>query len=153
MNAQSDRLRRVAQRSLVVLAVLFASCATLPPPAAKTPEHAFATPQATALGKQVLAAAPAPDASGFRMLQAGEDAFAALSMLIERAQHTLDLQYYIVRDEASARKLLRRVYSAAARGVKVRILVDDLNTAGEEDVLLCLASQGGIEVRLYNPFP
>src|SRR5262252_420644 len=138
---------------LVVTLVLFAGCASLPPPPAKTPEHAFAAPQTTALGKKVLAAEPAADVSGFRMLQAGADAFAALQALIDGAQHSLDLQYYLVRDDGSTRVLLRRIYAAGERGVKVRVLVDDLNTAGEEDTLLCLANQRGIEVRLYNPFP
>jgi putative cardiolipin synthase len=133
--------------------VLLASCASLPPPTNKIPEHAFTGVAATSLGKQAAAAAPTPDASGFRMLQAGEDAFGALNVLIDRARHSLDLQYYLVRDEVSARKLLRQVHAAAGRGVKVRLLVDDLNTAGEEDMLLCLAQQRGIEIRLYNPFP
>src|ERR1700752_4912368 len=115
--------RHAAQLSLVLLA----SCATLPPPSAKTPERAFGASQSTSLGKRGLAAAPTPDASGFRILQAGEDAFAALSVLIDRAQYSLDLQYYLVRDDVSARKLLRQVHAAAARGVKVRFLVDDLN--------------------------
>jgi len=144
-------LRRVA----ATLSIVFiAGCASLPAPVARPAEHALAAPQATAWGKNVLSMAPAPDASGFRVLLAGEDAFGALNALIDGAQDSLDLQYYLVRDEISARNLLRRVYTAAAsRGVKVRLLVDDLNTAGEEDLLLCLADQRGIEVRLYNPFP
>jgi phosphatidylserine/phosphatidylglycerophosphate/cardiolipin synthase-like enzyme len=141
------------QVSLVLSVVLSAGCATLPPPSPKVPEHAFNAPQVTSLGKQVQSTAPAPTASGFRVLQSGEDAFGALNALIGLAQRSLDLQYYIVRDEISARKLLHGVYAAAQRGVKVRLLVDDLNTAGEEDVLLCLANQRDIEVRLYNPFP
>lgn len=155
MSGRPDRMRDRVQRGLVVLGLmLLASCATLPPPAAKVPEHALATPRVTYSGKQVLAAAPTPEASGFRLLEAGEDAFSALDVLIDGARQSLDLQYYIIRDDGSARKLLRRVYAAAAdRGVKVRILVDDLNTAGQEDILLCMAHQRGIEVRLYNPFP
>ena len=154
MNPTRSYARRCTRRVPVLLSfVLLAACASLPPPAAKVPARAFTAQQATSVGKQVLAAAPSPDESGFRLLQAGEDAFGALKALIDRAQYSLDLQYYLVRDDASARKLLRRVYAAAERGVKVRILVDDLNTAGEEDILLCLAKQRGTEVRLYNPFP
>jgi phosphatidylserine/phosphatidylglycerophosphate/cardiolipin synthase-like enzyme len=140
-------------RTALLSVVLLAGCATLPPPTHKVPEHAFTGVPAPSLRKQATAAPLKSDASGFRLLQAGEDAFGALSVLIEHAQHSLDLQYYLVRDEVSARKLLRQVHAAAARGVKVRFLVDDLNTAGEEDMLLCLAQQSGIEVRLYNPFP
>lgn len=130
-----------------------AGCASLPPPVDKPPVRAFSEPQATPLGRQVAAAAPGPSVSGFRMLLAGEDAFGALAVLVDRAQRSLDLQYYIVRDEESSRVLLRRVFAAAERGVRVRVLVDDLNTSGEEDLLLCLERHANIEVRLYNPFP
>jgi len=154
MNRTRSYARRSVRRVAGLLSLVFlAACATLPPPSAKIPERAFTAPQATPSGKQVLATAPRPDDSGFRLLQAGEDAFGALKALIDRAQYSLDLQYYLVRDDASARRLLRRVYASAERGVKVRILVDDLNTAGEEDILLCMARQRGTEVRLYNPFP
>src|SRR5262245_19525166 len=118
-------MRPFEHARVVVALVLLAGCASLPPPPAKAPEHAFAAPQTTALGKKVLAAEPANEVSGFRMLQAGADAFAALQALIDGAQHSLDLQYYLVRDEPSTRVLLRRIYAAAERGVKVRMLVDD----------------------------
>src|SRR5262249_29772174 len=137
---------QLAIHALLPLALLASpGCASLPPPVARQAEHALADPQDTALGENVLAVAPTPDASGFRVLQAGEDAFVALGVLIDRAQQTLDLQYYLVRDEESSRTLLARVYKAAAeRHVKVRLLVDDLNTASEEDLLLCVANQSGI---------
>ncbi len=138
---------------LLALWVFVAGCASLPAPTAKTVEHAFTAPETTVLGKAAVNAAPRPGVSGFRLLESGEDAFAALTALIDRAQRSLDLQYYLVRDDVSARKLLHSVSAAAARGVHVRLLVDDFNTVGEEDALLCLARQPHIEVRLYNPFP
>jgi cardiolipin synthase C len=134
--------------------VTAAGCASLPAPVVRQPEHAIGDPQSTAWGKKVQAAEPEPGVSGFRLLEAGADAFAALGTLIDRAQRSLDLQYYLVRDEVSSRNLLQRVYIAAAqRHVRARLLIDDFNTAGEEDLLLCLARVPGIEVRLYNPFP
>jgi cardiolipin synthase C len=133
--------------------VVLASCATLPAPIARAPEVAFAAPDTTALGKMATTGAHAGDVSGFRLLESGDDAFAALVGLVERAQRSLDLEYYLVRDDLSSRRLLREVAAAAARGVKVRLLVDDFNTAGEEDVLLCVAKQANVEVQLYNPFP
>src|SRR4029453_6342839 len=99
-----------SRTALMLSVVLLASCASLPPPTNKIPEHAFTGVAATSLRKQSAATPPTPDASGFRMLQAGEDAFGALNVLIDRAQHSLDLQYYLVRDEVSARKLLRQVH-------------------------------------------
>jgi putative cardiolipin synthase len=146
--------RRYACVAALSLALVGGSCASLPPPPAKVPEYAAATGQpAYNRSRPVLGNATAPEVSGFRLLEAGEDAYAALGALIDGARRSLDLQYYLIRDDASGRELLRRVHRAADRGVRVRILVDDLNTAGEEDLLLCMARQRGSKVRLYNPLP
>ncbi|HQY29073.1 MAG TPA: phospholipase D family protein [Burkholderiaceae bacterium] len=129
------------------------ACASLPPPPDKPVTNAWAQPGATALGTMSAAAAPNARHSGFRLLESGEDAFAALVSLADRAQRTLDLQYYLMHDDASTRTLLRRVHAAAERGVRVRVLLDDLNTSGADDALLCLTAHPNIELRLYNPFP
>ena len=132
---------------------LCAACASLPPPPPKPVSQAWAQPEATALGTLAAAAAPNLRFSGFRLLASGEDALAALAALADHAQRTLDLQYYLMRDDASTRALLRHVHAAAQRGVRVRVLLDDLNTAGADDALLCLTRHANIELRLYNPFP
>ena len=49
--------------------------------------------------------------------------------------------------------LLHHVRLAAARGVRVRMLVDDLNTAGEDRRFMHLSEHANIEVRVFNPFP
>lgn len=141
-------------RSVAWAAVaLCAACASLPPPPPKPVSQAWAQPEATELGTLAAAAAPNLRFSGFRLLASGEDALAALAALADHAQRTLDLQYYLMRDDASTRALLRHVYAAAQRGVRVRVLLDDLNTAGADDALLCLTRHPNIELRLYNPFP
>ncbi len=145
--------RATRAAALAAACALLASCATLPPPPAKTATHALADPEATALGALVAAAAPDPRRSGFRLLVSGEDAYAALHALAGHAQRTLDLQYYLMHDEASTRALLERVRAAAARGVRVRLLLDDMHTSGADDALRCLARHPNIELRLYNPFP
>lgn len=143
-----------AGRCLAWVAVtLCAACASLPPPPAKPVTHAWPQPEATELGALAAAAAPNLRFSGFRLLASGEDALAALAALADHAQRTLDLQYYLMRDDASTRALLRHVHAAAQRGVRVRVLLDDLNTAGADDALLCLTRHPNITLRLYNPFP
>lgn len=120
-----------AGRCLAWVAVaLCAACASLPPPPAKPVTHAWPPPEATELGTLAAAAAPYPRLSGLRLLASGEDALATLAALADHAQRTLDLQYYLMHDDASTRALLRHVLGAAQRGVRVRVLLDDLNTAG-----------------------
>ncbi|MBX3622466.1 MAG: phospholipase D family protein [Rhizobacter sp.] len=134
-------------------ALALAGCASLPAPAPRAPETAFDAPQTTLLGRMVAAAAPSPRLSGVRLLVSGHDAFGSLAELADHAERSLDLQYYLIRSDASSRALMRRVRAAADRGVRVRLLLDDLNTAGQDTALMRLTAHPNIEVRLYNPFP
>lgn len=138
---------------LLAIATALAGCARLPPPPEKPASIAWTQPEATELGRIAAATAPNARFSGFRLLSSGEDALASLAALADRASRSLDLQYYLMRDDASTRALLARVRTAAERGVRVRMLLDDLNTTGADDALLCLARHPNIDLRLYNPFP
>src|SRR5687768_7629775 len=66
--------------------------------------------------------------SGFRLLANGLDAFVARAILIELAERTLDLQYYIFRPDQTGSMLIDRLIAAADRGVWVRLLLDDWGT-------------------------
>ncbi|MEW6705377.1 MAG: phospholipase D family protein [Pseudomonadota bacterium] len=129
------------------------ACATLPPPPPRQASHALPEPASTTLGRRVAAAQPKPGWSGFRVVTAGTDALAVLMLLADQAEHTLDLQYYLVHNEPSTRALLQHVRAAADRGVRVRLLVDDMHTAGNDNALRRLTEHPRIEVRLYNPLP
>ena len=136
-----------------VAAWLLAACAGLPEGIPREPSHAFAAPETTALGRSYAPAlAGAPGLSGFRLLVSGQEAFAARAALAESAQRALDLQYYIVQDDATATLLLDTAARAAERGVRVRVLVDDLSAVAREGRLAMLADHAGVEVRLFNPF-
>ncbi|WP_119154799.1 phospholipase D family protein [Caldimonas tepidiphila] len=115
--------------------------------------QALARPQDTALGRLVAAQAPHPRLSGFRLLVSGEEALGSLIALVDAAERTLDLQYYLLHNDNSTRAVLSRVHAAAERGVRVRVLLDDIHTAGEDHNLLELAAHPRIDVRLFNPFP
>ena len=91
--------------------------------------------------------------SAFLLQPYGPNAFAARLTLARLATRSLDVQYYLLRDDNTGLTLMAALRDAAARGVRVRLLVDDFYTAGEDDTLLALASLPNIEVRLFNPFP
>ncbi|MCD0505854.1 phospholipase D family protein [Bordetella petrii] len=93
-----------------------------------------------------------PGLSGIYALSQAHDAFAARALLIEAAQKTLDVQYYIWRGDTTGTLLLEALFKAAQRGVRVRLLLDDNGTAGLDDVLAALDTHPNIEVRLFNPF-
>jgi len=79
-------------------------------------------------------------------------AFVARMGIINEAQKTLDVQYYIWRLDMTGHSLYDKLLKAADRGVRVRLLLDDLDTAGKDLALHLLNSHSNIEVRIYNPF-
>jgi len=130
-----------------------AGCAVLPRHVAKDRSEALRDPDSTSLGRLVEREDAGHNLSGVRLLSSGGEAFESLLALTDRAERTLDLQYYLIAQDESARILLQHVRAAAERGVRVRILVDDLNTAGEDRRLMHLGQHPNIEVRVFNPFP
>ena len=93
-----------------------------------------------------------PGRTGAITLVDGIDAFAARAMSARQAGRSLDLQYYIWHDDLTGRLLAREAWLAAERGVRVRLLLDDINAGGKDTPLLVLDGHPNIEVRLYNPF-
>jgi putative cardiolipin synthase len=134
---------------------ILAGCASLPQHVRKHPSAALDDPQDTTLGRIVAASEEGKGRtlSGIRLLSSGDEALDSLVALADHAERTLDIQYYIIRQDESARALLQHVRSAADRGVRVRLLVDDLNTSGEDRRFMHLGQHPNVEVRVFNPFP
>ncbi len=130
-----------------------AGCSTLPEHVTRIPSHAITDTQGTRLG---LAVSPelAGNAgySGFYPLNSGLDALLARIALIEAADRSLDVQYYIWHADETGLILMQRILAAADRGVRVRLLLDDLDTAGKDSAIQALDSHPDIEIRLFNPF-
>lgn len=138
---------------LLAAAAGLAGCAT---PRADVPHpasQAWGQPEDTALGRAYAPQlAQRPGHSGLHALASGLEALSARAALADAAQRTLDLQYYILRADESTELLMARVWRAAQRGVRVRLLVDDLDALGKDLDLATLASFPRIEVRVFNPF-
>ena len=90
--------------------------------------------------------------SGFRLLPLGTHSLVARLQLIQRAQVSLDLQYYHFAGDSTGRAVLRALRDAAVRGVRVRVLIDDLYTGGADALWRSFAAHDGVQVRLFNPF-
>lgn len=92
-----------------------------------------------------------PNQTGVYLLGQGTDAFAARLAAIMSAEKSLDLQYYIWDSDVTGMLLLQALRQAAERGVRVRLLIDDNNTLGNDPIFITLNRHPNIEVRLYNP--
>lgn len=119
--------------------------------APRPPSHAI-TQAADSPLKNALAAHIPEGESGFHLLHGGRAALAARLALAERAVHTLDVQYYLFHTDTSGKLVTAALLSAAERGVRVRILVDDIDSLDKDLRLATLDRHPNIQVRLFNPF-
>ncbi|MET0962136.1 MAG: phospholipase D family protein [Noviherbaspirillum sp.] len=143
------RLEALALAGLLLLA----GCASLPSLQGRPASSALTDTVGTRLG-QVLEplSAAHPGRSAIYPLLDARDAFAARAHLAQVAERSLDVQYYIWHKDMTGTLLFDALRAAADRGVRVRLLLDDNNTAGLDPVLAALDAHPNIEVRLFNPF-
>ncbi|WP_439546280.1 phospholipase D-like domain-containing protein [Sandarakinorhabdus sp.] len=92
------------------------------------------------------------DSSGVRLLDDPTQAMAMRLLLIAQASQSIDAQYYIIKDDEAGHLFLDRLAEAAARGVAVRLLVDDHGTGAMDGRLAALDAVPGVQVRIFNPF-
>jgi cardiolipin synthase C len=144
--------RSIRRLLLVLLAGLLAGCMSLPDVSQRPWDRALEPAASSPLVRLGTAAVPPGELSGFRLIGHGAEALQLRLLLIETAARSLDLQVYQFKGDASGKAVMRALRDAAGRGVAVRVLIDDLYTAGDDALWLGLAAEPGIEVRLFNPF-
>lgn len=121
--------------------------------------HAFKTPSyAVPQGSEgVLAAMIREPAkrhaglSGFYIFRTGRDSLEGRLFLIRTAEKTLDLQYYAISEGISSNVLIEALIRAAERGVRVRLMIDDVTTGRMRRDLITLDEIPNIEIRIFNP--
>jgi putative cardiolipin synthase len=151
--------------AVLVAAALQAGCASVPPvmPTAPIVRDEAAPPAPGGILDEIethLRRRHGETLSGFRLLDTNEDGLRWRLALVDSARHTLDLQYYVWWADESGELLLRRVVQAADRGVKVRLVVDDLTTLLEDEThprvrdagFLRIDAHRNISVRYFNPW-
>jgi putative cardiolipin synthase len=137
----------------LIAALLLAACAGAPPRPELAVDNALAPAQGTRLDERVQAELAAhPGASGFRLVFDGVEAFALRAASARAAGRSLDLQYYIWHNDTTGRLLVRELLQAADRGVRVRLLLDDMDARANNFALAGIDAHPNIEVRVYNPY-
>ena len=150
-------------RAILAIAagLTLAGCATLPQTLPRGEAGYALAPQADgdlAAVEARLRERAGPDASGFRLLDSNEEGLRWRLALIDSARHTLDLQYYVWWGDESGNLLMKRVIDAADRGVKVRLILDDLSTILKDEAhpelrdgaAALVDAHPNIEIRLFN---
>lgn len=93
-----------------------------------------------------------PEQAGLSLIADNRDAFAIRALTTRHAGRSVDAMYYIWRDDLTGSLLDAELLDAADRGVRVRLLLDDMAAHGSADRrLAALDAHPHIEVRLFNP--
>lgn len=115
---------------------------------------AFAQSADTRLARQVRALGdPGDGRSGVALVSDGPSALSLRLGLAGRAERSIDAQYYLLHDDPSGHLFVGQLMRAADRGVRVRLLLDDMDAAAYDDILTALARHPNVQIRLFNPFP
>ena len=145
----------IATRALLLIGLWhLAGCASIDFDYPRTESTADFDTEETWLGSRVneLVAGEAEGYAGFRPVTDGIDALSVRLLLAERAERTIDTQYYLIKPDETGLAFLHALLRAADRGVRVRLLLDDMFVVGNDRGLAAFDAHPNIEVRIVNPF-
>jgi len=139
-------------RILLISSLVLAGCASIPQDFEQQTSYSWAAPEETAMGAFFEQFTPAdPTLSGVRLISDPREAFLARYGFAGQAQKTLDLQYYLWKGDNTGRLLLYRAFQVADRGVKVRILIDDIYHSGRDHNYAVIDLHPNVQIRVFNP--
>ncbi len=137
---------------LFLAALVFSGCAKLPEDPNPSISHRIPQTVPSTLSSLSAPASETPDSySGFEIIDRNDEAFQVRLAMADLADRTLDLQYYIWNRDQTGALLMERVLRAADRGVRVRLLLDDLTTWGGDEGMMIINNHPNIEIKIYNP--
>ena len=133
--------------------LLVTACSTVPEVYPRTSSQALTTYKTTDIGKTMeREVARHSGKSGFNIIRYGREAFTARIAMTDLTEKTLDLQYYLWDQDETGRLLAYHTLLVADRGVKVRVLLDDIGLQGRDNMIAALDAHPNIEIRIFNPF-
>ncbi|MBE9563699.1 MAG: phospholipase D family protein, partial [Proteobacteria bacterium] len=139
--------------NLLIFTFLLSGCATLPDNSKRMESYAIADTAETTLGKGLQASRDLGETQdGFIILGKGLDAFVARAALAEVAEKSLDVQYYLYHNDLVGGLFTAILLRAADRGVRIRLLVDDMDMENRDHGILAIDNHPNIEIRIFNPF-
>jgi putative cardiolipin synthase len=138
---------------LLIFFLLLSGCASLPDNSKRSESFAITDTLNTTLGKNLQVSRNSGETrDGFIMLGEGLDAFVARAALAEAAEKSLDVQYYLYHNDLVGGLFTAILLRAADRGVRVRLLVDDMDMEDRDLGILAIDNHPNIEIRIFNPF-
>lgn len=153
-NLKLISLSRVSRNiGVLSLVLLVQACASLDFDQPREASYVIENHGTSLLSKRIADVSVGQESdSGFMLVKNGIDALAVRLLTIRRATETVDAQYYTILANGTGYLFMRELLQAADRGVRVRLLIDDIATQGYDAALLALDSHPNFETRLRNPF-
>ena len=150
---QRSIYRRLKIAIALIAVALVGACASLPEDYARTESSAIEDYYDTSIGSRWQPHEQAnPGKSGFLIIPSGRNAFNIRVSMTDLSEKSLDVQVYIWERDKTGRIFADRLIKAADRGVRVRLLVDDLGLGADDDAVAAMNAHPNIEIRLFNPF-
>jgi putative cardiolipin synthase len=151
---ESRPIAALAHGAWLALLLLAAGCAQLPPRPALPAEAAVPVGTGTELDSLIAPEEERrPGESGFRLVSDGPEGFAIRARVAQLAGRSIDVQTYIWNGDTTGAALAYVLLQAADRGVKVRLLLDDMDARARNDGLAAIDAHPNVEVRMFNPLP
>ena len=152
LTVSSGVFRKFSVALVFAIGFTLASCTHVPFNFSKTASYANTLPKrSTAYIKAEKLTRAHAGKSAFIPLVEGNDALGARLKLIEAAEHSIDAQYFLIKPDSAGALFSLALINAADRGVRVRLLVDDVFTTTDDEQIAYLSSYDNIEVRIFNP--
>ena len=143
---------RLAPFAILAVAITLSACVSVPLDSPKSKSAAIEDTSNTYFGRLAEGWAQLHgNQSGFFPFVDGMDALGARLDMIEKAEKSVDLQYFLMKDDTAGLVVTNALIGAADRGVRIRFLLDDVFTSASDRTLLLLSQHPNIEVRLFNP--
>ncbi len=147
-------MRTIIRLCLPLAVLLVTACAELPQRPELPPQVAVPVGSGTRLDSLIAPEEEKhPGAAGFHLVSTGPEAFAVRARTAHLAERSLDVQTYIWNNDLTGKYLAYALLTAADRGVKVRLLVDDMDARDKNYGFAALDAHPNIEVRMFNPMP
>ena len=139
---------------VIIVCGVLAACASVDFDYPKEDTRAFTDTGDTSFGKTAaeLVAAHPEGESGFYPMSDAIDALSTRLLMAEQAERSIDAQYYLLTADVVGYVFIEVLLRAADRGVRVRLLLDDILTSGYDAGMAALDSHPNFEVRIFNPF-
>ena len=138
--------------SVIVVLLVLSGCARLPDNSGRSTSFAIEPDETTKIHREATEFLESnPDENGYLLLGNGLDAFVARAVLANLAEKSIEAQYYLLHDDTVGRLFVDQLLKAADRGVRVRLLVDDMDMEGRDLGSAVFDAHPNIEVRVFNP--